>query len=132
MNILPESVSKPCRILVVDDEEEVREILAETLQDFGYAVLTAASGEEALPLLVSDRGVGMVITDVRMPGMSGLELADEIRRRWPMVKVVLISGYFMPQAEPRRFLKKPFHMKDLASVVRSEIGAPLQRCRPGR
>ncbi len=122
MNSLLQNGSAPPRILVVDDEEELREILAETLEDFGYAVLTAASGEEALPLLVRDRGVAMVITDVRMPGMSGLELAAQIRRRWPKVKVVLISGYFLPQAEPQRFLKKPFHMKDLASLVRSELG----------
>ncbi len=73
-------------------------------------------------MLADDDGVAMVITDVRMPGMSGLELADEIRRRWPKVKVVLISGYFLPQAAPQHFLKKPFHMKELASIVRSELG----------
>ena len=122
MSSLPQNGSTPPRILVVDDEEEVREILAETLEEFGYAVLTAASGEEALPVLARNGGVAMVITDVRMPGMSGLELADEVRRRWPKVKVVLISGYFVPQASPQRFLKKPFHMKELASVVRSELG----------
>jgi len=110
------------RILIVDDEEEVRDILAEALEDFGYPVLTAASGEEALPMLANGDGVAMVITDVRMPGMSGLELADEIRRRWPEVKVVLISGYFLPQAVPQHFLKKPFHMKELAAIVRSELG----------
>ncbi len=124
MNSLPGSLSKTHRILVVDDEEDVRDIIAETLEDFGYAVLTAASGEEALPVLVRDGSVVMVITDVRMPGMSGLELADEIRRRWPKVKVVLISGYFLPQGEPQRFLKKPFHLKDLTSMVRSELGGP--------
>ena len=110
------------RILVVDDEEEVRDILAEALEDFGYAVLTAASGEEALSMLAADGGVDMVITDVRMPGISGLELAEEIRRRWPEMKVVLISGYFLPQAVPQHFLKKPFHMKELASIVRAELG----------
>ena len=109
-------------ILVVDDEEEVREILAEALEDFGYAVVTAASGEEALPVLHNGRNIEMVITDVRMPGMSGLELAEEIRHRWPGVKVVLISGYFLPQAVQQRFLKKPFHMKELASIVRAELG----------
>ena len=122
MSSLPHNGSKPPRILVVDDEEEVREILAETLEDFGYAVLTAASGEEALPVLAGNGGVAMVITDVRMPGMSGLELADEVRRRWPTVKIVLISGYFVPQASPQRFLKKPFHMKDLHSLIRAELG----------
>jgi CheY-like chemotaxis protein len=115
----PDSIQ---RILIVDDEVEVREILAETLEDFGYVVATAASGEEALPTLLGDRGIALVITDVRMPGMSGLELADEIRRQRPEVKVVLISGYFLPQVVPQRFLKKPFHMKDLASIVRSELG----------
>ncbi len=122
MNSLSPIMQDTRRILVVDDEEEVREILAETLVEFGYVVLTAASGEQALPMLAKDNSVAMVITDVRMPGMSGLELADEIRRRWPEVKVVLISGYFLPQTPPQRFLKKPFHMKELASIVRSELG----------
>ncbi len=122
MSSLPPSVLKNRPILVVDDEAEVREILAETLEDFGYAVLTAASGEEALPVLARDGGVSMVITDVRMPGMSGLELAEEVRQRWPGVKVVLISGYFVPPQAPQRFLKKPFHIKELASLVRAELG----------
>jgi CheY-like chemotaxis protein len=123
MGSLPsEATTTTGHILVVDDEAEVREILAETLEDFGYAVVTAASGEEALPVLANDRSVGLVITDVRMPGMSGLELADQIRRQWPKVKVVLISGYFLPQKVPQRFLKKPFHMKELASIVRAELG----------
>lgn len=114
--------SRTHNILVVDDEEEVREILAETLVDFGYQVITAASGEEALPVLRRERTVSLVITDVRMPGMSGLELAERIREGWPDVKIVLISGYFLPQAVPQRFLKKPFHMKELATIVRAELG----------
>src|ERR1035437_2239865 len=97
MKIPPRIAPKTRRILVVDDEKEVREILAEALQDFGYGVVTAASGEEALPVLNNGRIIDLVITDVRMPGMSGPELADEIRQRWPGVKVVLISGYFLPQ-----------------------------------
>lgn len=121
MNRLSPGMSKPPRILVVDDEEEVREILAETLEEFGYAVTTAGSGEEALRRLDGD-GIAMVITDVRMPGMSGLDLAEQVRRRWPAVKVVLISGYFVPPQAPTKFLKKPFHMKDLASLVRAELG----------
>ena len=122
MSSLPQSVAKPRHILVVDDEDEVREILAETLADFGYAVLTASSGEEALALLAREGGVAMLITDVRMPGMSGLELADQVRRTWPEMKIVLISGYFIPPEAPQRFLKKPFHIKELASIVHSELG----------
>jgi DNA-binding NtrC family response regulator len=110
------------RILVVDDEVEVRDLLAETLTDIGYEVATAASGEEALPILDRDRAVEMVISDVRMPGMSGMELSAQIERRWPTVKVVLISGYFLPPTAPRRFLRKPFHMSELATLVRAELG----------
>ena len=122
MSSLPQRVARPSRILVVDDEEEVREILAETLEDFGYAVSTAASGEEALPLLASGQGFDMLITDVRMPGMSGLELAEDVRRRWPQIKIVVISGYFVPPTAPQRFLKKPFHMTELTTLVRAELG----------
>ncbi len=108
-------------ILVVDDDEEVREILAETLLEFGYAVLQASSGDEALGVLGGRNDIQMLITDVRMPGMSGLELADLARRRDSKLKVILISGYFMPQPIGQRFLKKPFHMQELASAVRAEL-----------
>jgi CheY-like chemotaxis protein len=108
-------------ILVVDDDAEVREILAETLAEFGYRVLQAASGEEALPLLERSRNIHLLITDVRMPGMSGLELTERARTRDPSLKVILISGYFLPQPIVARFLKKPFHMHELASAVRSEL-----------
>jgi CheY-like chemotaxis protein len=109
-------------ILVVDDDQEVREILAETLAEFGYGVVQASSGEEALPLLESRLDIGMLITDVRMPGMSGLELAELARRRHARLKVIVISGYFLPQPITDRFLKKPFHMHELASAVRAELG----------
>ena len=64
----------------------------------------------------------MIITDVRMPGMSGLELAERIRERGRPVKLLLISGYFLPQVVTERFLKKPFHMHELQSAVREELG----------
>ena len=108
-------------ILVVDDDPEVREILAETLVEFGYGVAQAGSGEEALPLLDARPDIGMLISDIRMPGMSGLELAAEARARNARLRVILISGYFLPQPIAVRFLKKPFHMHELASAVRAEL-----------
>jgi CheY-like chemotaxis protein len=107
-------------ILVVDDDPEVREILAETLTEFGYGVVQAGSGEEALPMLGARPDIGMLITDVRMPGMSGLELAEKVRRTGR--KVILMSGYFLPQPITVRFLKKPFHMHELHSAVQAELG----------
>jgi FixJ family two-component response regulator len=66
--------------------------------------------------------IGMLITDVRMPGMSGLELAEVARSRDSRLKVIVVSGYFLPQPITDRFLKKPFHMHELASAVRAEFG----------
>jgi CheY-like chemotaxis protein len=108
-------------ILVVDDDLEVREILAETLVELGYGVVQAASGEEALPILRERSDIDLLISDVRMPGMSGLELAEQAQARVPGLKVILISGYFLPQPIAVRFLKKPFHMHELASAVRAEL-----------
>ncbi len=108
-------------ILVVDDDDAVREMLAETLQDFGYAVVQAASGEEALPLIAEDPGIDMLITDIRMPGMSGLELADRVERQHSGMKVIVTSGYFQPQPIRQRFLRKPFRIQELASAVEAEL-----------
>ena len=110
------------KILVVDDDQEVREIVAEALVDFGYGVVQAGSGEEALPILHRNQDIGVLITDVRMPGMSGLELAETARRDDAELKIIVISGYFLPQRVGQRFLAKPFHMQELASAVRAEMG----------
>jgi CheY-like chemotaxis protein len=112
----------PANILVVDDDPDVREVIAETLEGFGYGVLQAASGEEALPVLAGRHDISILITDVRMPGMSGFELAVKARRVASSLKVIITSGYFLPQPIAERFLKKPFRMHELASAVRAELG----------
>jgi CheY-like chemotaxis protein len=114
-------VGKHC-ILVVDDDEAVRIVIAELLVEFGYAVAQSDSGEDALSILGRRDDIDMLITDVRMPGMSGLELAEIALRHDPMLKIIIISGYFPPQPLGQRFLKKPFHLQELASAVRAELG----------
>ena len=109
-------------ILVVDDDDDVREMLAETLADFGYGVMQAASGEEALPMIGAERDIGVVLTDIRMPGMSGLELAEAVHRQRADIKVIVMSGYSDARPLRERFLLKPFHMQELASVLRAELG----------
>ena len=109
-------------ILVVDDDPDVREILAESLRVFGYAVVEAGLPEEALHLVSHSPNIQMLISDVRMPGMSGIELVERAQEIRSDLKVILISGYFMPQRVTQRFLKKPFHMRDLAAAVADELG----------
>jgi CheY-like chemotaxis protein len=115
------SLAPALNILVVDDDADVREVIAETLVGFGYGVMQAASGEEALPMLQSNHDIRVLITDVRMPGMSGFELASKARGLDAGLKVIITSGYFLPQPIAERFLKKPFRMHELASAIEAEL-----------
>ena len=110
-------------VLVVDDDEDVREVAADMLQDLGYVVVQACCGEEALGLLDARPDLDVMVTDIRMPGMSGLELAEHAAVRRADVKIILVSGYFQPQALTRRFLQKPFRTRDLAAAIQEELGA---------
>jgi CheY-like chemotaxis protein len=112
----------PATILIVDDEPEVRMVVAEFLEDFGYRVLQAEGGVQALGRLRDDPAVQLLISDIRMPQMSGIELADRATAQNPGLKVILISGYFVSQQVHRRFLRKPFRMKELEAAVRAELG----------
>jgi CheY-like chemotaxis protein len=111
------------KLMIVDDDPEVRVIVAEFLQDFGYQVIEASGGAEALDLLSDIPDLRMIITDIRMPDMSGIELAELATQRQRGLKIILISGYYVSQQVERRFLRKPFRMRDLEDAVRAELGA---------
>ncbi|TSA48275.1 MAG: sigma-54-dependent Fis family transcriptional regulator [Nitrosomonadales bacterium] len=114
---------KTLPILIVEDDPDLREALADTLTLSRYRVLTAVDGKHALELL-ADNTVGLVITDVQMPNMNGLVLLHEIKSRWPQVPVLLMTAYgVIAQAvEAMRegacnYLVKPFEVSDLLSQV---------------
>ncbi len=114
-------------ILVVEDEDAVRELLESMLTGLGYRVTPAANGGEAL-LLVEEKGLNpdLVITDVVMPQMSGRALADRLRRAQPDLKVLFMSGYtdnviahhgVLDPGTP--FIQKPFSIGDMAAKVQA-------------
>lgn len=109
------------KLMIVDDDPEVRVIVAEFLEDFGYRVLQADGAAQALDLLARTSDLRMIISDIRMPDMSGIELADIATQRQRDLKIILISGYFVSQQADRRFLRKPFRMKELEAAVREEL-----------
>lgn len=111
------------KLMVVDDDPEVRVVVAEFLEDFGYQVIQANSAAQALELLASTADLRMIITDIRMPDMSGIELANVATQRHNNLKIILISGYFVSQNVDRRFLRKPFRMRELEAAVRAELEA---------
>jgi signal transduction histidine kinase len=129
---------RPCRVLVVDDDAGVAEGTAAILEDLGHATVTVDSGERALSVLEIDHAIDVVITDQAMPRMTGTELAARIRRKWPLLPVVLASGYTdLAEDEqpdlPR--LSKPSRQAELAGVLaaldasrpaaREEIAPPI-------
>jgi PAS domain S-box-containing protein len=107
------------RVLVVDDEELVRMTTADMLQSIGYETVEVASAAEAERLLREGEVFHLVVTDHLMPGMSGAQLAEVIRRDWPAVPVLIISGYADVGGIASGFsrLTKPFREADLAQAI---------------
>jgi CheY-like chemotaxis protein len=87
------------RVLLVDDEEMLREVLAEQLAEEGYSVLVAANGAEAIALLEAGEVVDALVTDLSMPGMNGLALIRSARHLRPRLPAVLLTGYAGDAAE---------------------------------
>jgi CheY-like chemotaxis protein len=113
-------------ILVVEDADVLRPLLLAVLESYGYRVLIAASGAEALEIAAREReSIHLLITDVVMPGMNGRELAERLQADLPGLRVLFTSGYPADQtirrgiAEGRvSFIQKPYHPDELARIVR--------------
>jgi CheY-like chemotaxis protein len=113
-------------VLLVDDEEGVREVSKELLESIGYRVLTAKDGKEALEIYTRNwAGIDIVVLDMVMPNMSGRETRDRMKEINPNVKILLSSGYSLESkaaaALKRRcdgFVQKPFRLRELSSEVR--------------
>jgi CheY-like chemotaxis protein len=109
------------RALVVEDDVLVRMAIVDMLETAGHGVEEAADGESALGRLEANGRFDILITDVSLPGISGEELAETVYKRWPSIRIVLVSGHdriklpdFMKQV---LFLPKPFQFEDLLKVV---------------
>jgi len=101
------------RILVVDDEVQIRSLLRQMLEAEGYQVLTAADGEEAMGM-VHAHTLDLVITDMIMPGKDGLKLIMELQREYPELPVIAISGGGAIRAE--QYLSMVSYLGDIATM----------------
>ncbi|HEX7718553.1 MAG TPA: ATP-binding protein, partial [Woeseiaceae bacterium] len=118
-------------ILVVEDDDLVRQYVHKLLKSLGYGVLTANNGNAALEVLESSPDIDLLFTDVVMPGgMSGRDLADEVQRRHPGIRVLYTSGYsenaivHHGRLDPSvNLLSKPYRREDLAASVRKALSA---------
>ncbi|MCK5031518.1 MAG: response regulator, partial [Thermoplasmatales archaeon] len=110
------------RVLFVEDNLEISRIMERTLKKYGYEVITALNGDEALKKIENfNRKIDIIVTDIIMPGQySGIQLVEDLRKKMPAVKVLYISGYTADNviADDENFLSKPFGVKELLGEVR--------------
>ncbi|MFA7382974.1 MAG: sigma-54 dependent transcriptional regulator [Desulfurivibrionaceae bacterium] len=120
-------------ILVIDDEPSMREFLSILLEKNGYATRAAANGIEALALLQQHR-FDLIISDIRMPDLSGLALLENIKQQDLSIPVVLITAYASPEDAVLAmkngafdYLTKPFKVEDILSVVKAALGSRQEK-----
>jgi CheY-like chemotaxis protein len=112
------------RLLIAEDNAEMRDLLRRTLAREGYQVEAVVHGREALDRLGSDEQFDLLISDVRMPEMDGDQLLDAARRLKPALKIVMVTSFGSPEQHRRYmdqgavdYLLKPFKIPDLLEVI---------------
>ena len=109
------------RVLLVEDNPHVLVFARQLLEDLHYNVFAAESGEQAMELIAANEGIDLLLADVVMPGMSGIELAQAARRHWPELPVVLATGYsdeiLRGSASAFEILRKPYDIHSLGTAI---------------
>ncbi len=116
--------AKAAGVLVVDDDDSLRELLEEAVRDWGYDVSTACSGEEALES-IERKKFNIVICDLKMPGMDGLELLKKIKASDKKVHVIVITGFATLETVIKTieagafdYITKPFRIEELRRIMK--------------
>lgn len=120
-------VSASATVLVVDDQEEVREVSVSHVETLGYKAIPAGSGKGALEIFDGGAAIDLLLADFAMPGMSGIELARTVRRKRPDLPVVIVTGYAeigdTKDLDGMLLLKKPYRLDDLAATIENALGS---------
>jgi signal transduction histidine kinase/ActR/RegA family two-component response regulator len=131
--VLP--ATRPCTVLIVDDDALVMTGIAAMIQDLGHTPIEASSGAEALALLDSGAKVDVVLTDHSMPSMTGLQLAECIQERFPGLPIILATGYAELPADPSALgigrLAKPCSQDEIAMAIHTALRPPATDNRVG-
>lgn len=119
----------PTTVLVVEANVLLRQFVAEMVTANGCAALTVCTADEAMALLQTRPDIALLITNVVMRGsMNGIDLAHAVDKRWPQVRVIILSGQpdLSESDFPRRcrFMQKPYHDRELAFEIRALVDAP--------
>lgn len=109
-------------VLIVEDEVLIRDLVAEDLQEAGFAVVIAKNADHAIAVLEAREDIHLLFTDIDMPGsMDGLKLAAAVRDRWPPVHIIITTGKARPPEIPANalFIAKPYLVKNAVDAMRT-------------
>jgi CheY-like chemotaxis protein len=111
------------KALIVDDQPDVLDIAVELFRDMGYEVLSANNGKDAIEIMKRTPDIDILFSDVLMPGMNGITLAQEAVRLIPKLKVLLASGYPLPALKDSNFnefnfINKPYRLSEIMKMLR--------------
>ena len=117
----------PAVVLVVEDEMLLRMRAVDMVEDAGYTSVEAVDADEAVAILESRSDIALMFTDIQMPGsMDGLKLAHAVRKRWPPIKIILVSGQLTPAIidipADSRFYGKPLGAREMIAEMQNMIG----------
>jgi CheY-like chemotaxis protein len=128
---LSAAVHERATIMVVDDDPDMREVTVSSLESHGYHVLAAENGPAALDLLARSGPVDLLLVDMAMPGMNGVELIRRARERRGDLRAMLVTGYAdlaaFAQADGDLVLQKPYRLERLAENVAEALGREVPR-----
>jgi two-component system, chemotaxis family, chemotaxis protein CheY len=134
MSLIDQASSTKGKILIIDDESEVREVLRLHLESANYNVIEASDGEEGVNLMKSGSNllqVGMIICDIRMPKVNGIEAIDYLKKNAPSIPIVVVTGY--PDSDlavsllkkgVKDYMVKPIEKAKLLDKVAEVLAAP--------
>lgn len=101
------------KILIVDDEDNVRLLIKEELEDSGYDVETIETAKKALDFIKTNDDIDLICTDIEMPDINGLELAGEIRKKYPEKKIILLTAYSHYKSEMASWAADAYVVKSM-------------------
>ena len=119
-------------VLIVDDDPVLLNLVAEQISLFGYQPVLAPNGEKALEIASKQKNIDLLLTDVMMPKMNGVDLAKQLATLYPEIKVLFMSGYICPsiahygiQDSEHAYLQKPFTQNTLLTKMRNVLVGPV-------
>jgi len=119
----------PPVVLIVEDDQLLRLLTVDIVEDAGFEVLQAVNADEAVAILEARSDIALLLTDIDMPGsMDGVKLAHAVRDRWPPIKIIVVSSRVTERHLPTgsRFFRKPYHVAAMIFEMHSLLGRELE------